>query len=360
MLRQGCRYVGFTLIELLVVIAIIALLIAILIPSLGAAREHARTAACGANLKAIGQGLAMYQSDYDAYPLAYYYVGQFDKPLVTDPGPGKGYVHWSYFIYKRDQEQPGGASAGSGGATSTQLGGIAAKAFLCPSFPNKGGLPPTNTSAGNNEPNIPNDVAGVVDYQAPRLAYTVNEAILGRNKFTGQFSDAARGYHFVKGAEVERTSATILATEFPTNVRAVMDKADLGGGDANGLVIKSHRPVNAFYDINAGTFSGWGPGLGYTDLYKIAPAGGFGSMSQNIGRLKPDNLSSSEPDYQQAKNRLDWVGRNHGGSGWKARKTNFAYVDGHVEAKRLADTLGNNFEWGQRIYSLLPGDDIAP
>jgi prepilin-type N-terminal cleavage/methylation domain-containing protein len=58
------RVRGFTLIELLVVVAIIALLIAILLPSLGRAREMAYRATCGTQLKGQGTSFAIYASQY--------------------------------------------------------------------------------------------------------------------------------------------------------------------------------------------------------------------------------------------------------------------------------------------------------
>ncbi len=56
---------GFTLIELLVVIAIIALLMAILIPVLGRARDQARTVVCRSHLKQWSLCFSMYTSEYD-------------------------------------------------------------------------------------------------------------------------------------------------------------------------------------------------------------------------------------------------------------------------------------------------------
>ena len=51
---------GFTLVELLVVIGIIAVLIALLMPTLGKVRQSAQRTACRASLRDIGQRFQMY------------------------------------------------------------------------------------------------------------------------------------------------------------------------------------------------------------------------------------------------------------------------------------------------------------
>lgn len=56
---------AFTLIELLVVIAIIAVLMAILMPTLRAAKDHARRIHCVSNVKTLALGWFMYQDDND-------------------------------------------------------------------------------------------------------------------------------------------------------------------------------------------------------------------------------------------------------------------------------------------------------
>ncbi|MCH7921385.1 MAG: type II secretion system protein [Planctomycetes bacterium] len=91
---------GFTLIELLVVIAIIAVLMAVLMPSLTRVRKQARAVACQARLKSWGLFFNFYTSDHDGrfnqghnigggrglWPVALrpYYQGQFDLLLCPD------------------------------------------------------------------------------------------------------------------------------------------------------------------------------------------------------------------------------------------------------------------------------------
>jgi prepilin-type N-terminal cleavage/methylation domain-containing protein len=60
---QTGRRRAFTLVELLVVIGIIALLIAILLPSLSKARQQANTVACASNLRQIGTGIKLWQAE---------------------------------------------------------------------------------------------------------------------------------------------------------------------------------------------------------------------------------------------------------------------------------------------------------
>ena len=66
---------GFTLIELLVVMVIIAMLVGLLLPVLGRAREEARRTQCKSNLRQIGLGLAMYDTDSGGWTPALYSIG---------------------------------------------------------------------------------------------------------------------------------------------------------------------------------------------------------------------------------------------------------------------------------------------
>jgi prepilin-type N-terminal cleavage/methylation domain-containing protein len=85
-MKKLIRQDGFTLIELLVVIAIIALLISILLPALGKARNLARLTQSMSNNRQIMSATLIYRNDFkDAMPYTL--------------GVGGSFVGWSSFNY---------------------------------------------------------------------------------------------------------------------------------------------------------------------------------------------------------------------------------------------------------------------
>ena len=84
---------AFTLVELLVVIGIIALLVAILLPALSAAREQAKTVQCASNLRQVHMALTMYAYDNNGL------IPPWGATIAKlPPATGNAFPYWTNFL----------------------------------------------------------------------------------------------------------------------------------------------------------------------------------------------------------------------------------------------------------------------
>ena len=363
---------GFTLIELLVVIAIIALLIGILLPALGTARASARALAAGANTRSIVQAITTYTTaNDDTFPLAYWYLdepfrdrvsidGQYDKQTDIPGGP-TGYLHWSYQV--TDSEIPADAfdqpAARGRGAPRTNWGRDieTSESWQVGSDGTRGG-----------------QEQEIEDYQVERLGFTVNGAIMPRNKIQdsenirNSGSGQQRFYRFVKLSEIDFQSDIILVTEFDDanewrNVAGSPSDAviDSEAVTANSLEAKSHRPVIGFrnrggqrshLNVASQSFSGQRFFTPHVDSREDA-------QGDNNGLLPLTELTNNDAAWRKVGGltnddnlMLQAVGSIHN------NRTNFGYVDGHSELKSIDETNDGIYEWGERYYAIT-GDNRA-
>lgn len=87
--KHGSRASAFTLIELLVVVSIVALLVALILPSLGAAKEASRRVTCTSNLRQLGIAVQVYANDNRQF-----------VPPATGTYQGSAFLRpWHYFVF---------------------------------------------------------------------------------------------------------------------------------------------------------------------------------------------------------------------------------------------------------------------
>lgn len=282
---------AFTLIELLVVIAIIALLVGILLPALGAARESAKRTKCLANTRQVSVAMNLYANVYkNWYPVQPVRAG--DNPFGGQNQRLHGGVAGLFSL-----EQNGdGTDMGYGGGTP-------------------GGLPYIN---GDRVPLMEPYFDGPGALVCPS------------DRTDRLFTSSSTNYGLGRVKEVKPANSKeelasyrisyLYITGFKTDEQVLVKPAPLWGDETNGLDIGT----NAWYGIDAdataaGTKKGFygpddnhkkeGANFAYTDGHAEFSKGNVAALffQRDLpnGQINPNSISAIQPSRSERIQTID-------------------------------------------------------
>jgi len=304
---------AFTLIELLVVIAIIALLIGILLPALGAARESGRNVKCQSNMRGITQSLLAYANDFK---------GLFPPVLHDIPDPETGRFSMQWYDENRIGRYLPQTDYTNINENNTRSNTVGGGVMACPNHPSGGRSYTLNFWASS---------AGSWQTDSNGRNRTFKP---GASPFDA--TEATRGRAF--DTSVEHSSLTLLLTEswglWPSETNFGNGITWFSIGSAGFSAMPAQRFGAGFGVTSPGAFSGpW-----------------FNSAPELLGLTAPLELRSFVPFYRHPKQK--------GKPTERKGNANFALADGHVAAQRFDDLVNSSNQstrkiiWSQKDFEL--------